>query len=104
MPAAYIDPEEEIRGDRDRSAAYEEMAVEQVGDDWFDVTKPDGTTYEVDLREGRCTCPDHQHRRAHCKHLRRVEFFVGMRGIPAALDVEELADSLREAVREQAEA
>jgi hypothetical protein len=36
------------------------------------VTTGSGSTYTVDVREGRCTCPDHKHRNATCKHLRRA--------------------------------
>jgi len=35
-----------------------------------------GKERRVDVREGRCTCPDHEHRGARCKHLRRVAIEV----------------------------
>jgi len=38
-----------------------------------------GGTYTVDGRRGRCTCPDHEHRGARCKHLRRVALATGAR-------------------------
>jgi predicted nucleic acid-binding Zn finger protein len=36
------------------------------------VTSHSGSEYTVDVREGVCTCPDHQRRNATCKHLRRA--------------------------------
>jgi predicted nucleic acid-binding Zn finger protein len=38
------------------------------------VTSHSGSEYTVDVREGRCTCPDHKHRdpEGGCKHLRRA--------------------------------
>ena len=42
--------------------------------DLFLVVSQSGTEYLVDRREGRCTCPDHEHRGVRCKHLRRVAF------------------------------
>jgi hypothetical protein len=39
--------------------------------------------YQVDARKGRCTCPDHKHRNARCKHIRRVAFATGEEPIPS---------------------
>jgi hypothetical protein len=38
------------------------------------VTTGSGSSYTVDVREGRCTCPDYEHREPDggCKHLRRA--------------------------------
>jgi predicted nucleic acid-binding Zn finger protein len=52
-------------------------------DDLFLVVSQSGTEYLVDRREGRCTCPDHEHRGVRCKHLRRVAFATGERAVPA---------------------
>jgi hypothetical protein len=49
------------------------------------VTTGSGSTYHVDVREGRCTCPDHKHRNATCKHLRRARFVLGRTAVPAAV-------------------
>jgi len=50
------------------------------------VVGQNGGTYTVDDREGRCTCPDHEHRGVRCKHLRRVAFARGSRPVPADAD------------------
>lgn len=56
------------------------------------VASSSGACYTVDLREGRCTCPDHQYRRVQCAHLRRARFATGRDPLPAdavaALDVD----------------
>jgi len=36
-----------------------------------------GKEHRVDVREGRCTCPDHEHRGAECKHIRRARVALG---------------------------
>jgi hypothetical protein len=50
-----------------------------------------GKERRVDVREGRCTCPDHEHRDAVCYHLRRARFALGVQPVPtetlAACDV-----------------
>lgn len=74
---------------RDKRAIEEEMTVMQhIGDargddDLFLVVSQSGREYLVDVRAGTCTCPDHQERGAHCKHLRRTTMEAGMRPIPA---------------------
>ena len=55
-------------------------------DDLFLVVSQSGTEYLVDRREGRCTCPDHEHRGVRCKHLRRVAFATGARPVPDGVD------------------
>ena len=55
-------------------------------DDLFLVVSQSGTEYLVDRREGRCTCPDHEHRGVRCKHLRRVAFATGDEPVPAGVD------------------
>jgi hypothetical protein len=51
------------------------------------VTTGSGSTYTVDVREGRCTCPDQTHRQPDggCKHLRRAGFVLGRTPVPAAV-------------------
>lgn len=48
------------------------------------------STYEVDLRERVCSCPDHEHREpaGGCKHARRVRLSLGLMDIPAGFDGE----------------
>lgn len=48
------------------------------------VVSHSGEEYRVDVREGRCTCPDHEHRDADCKHRRRARFALGREAVPAA--------------------
>lgn len=45
----------------------------------------DGTEYRVDTDTGGCSCDDAFYRQPDggCKHLRRVEFIIGERAIPA---------------------
>ena len=71
---------------RDARALTEYMTVLGEGGDVYSVTTESGSEYAVDAREGRCTCPDHQHRGARCKHLRRVAFATGAEPIPAVVD------------------
>ena len=58
-----------------------------------DVVSHSGNAYRVDLREGKCSCPDHEHRDADCKHRRRARFALGREPIPqktlVAVDVDE---------------
>jgi len=37
-----------------------------------------GTEHRVDVREGRCTCPDHEHRDSRCYHIRRARMALGV--------------------------
>jgi hypothetical protein len=50
-----------------------------------------GRERRVDVREGRCTCPDHEHRDATCYHIRRARMALGVQPIAtetlAACDV-----------------
>jgi hypothetical protein len=36
-----------------------------------------GKEHRVDVREGRCTCPDHEHRDSVCYHIRRARIALG---------------------------
>ena len=51
-----------------------------------------GGDYRVDVRDGRCTCPDHEYREAECKHIRRARLATGRTPIEsdtlAACDVD----------------
>ena len=43
------------------------------------VVSHSGEEYRVDVREGRCTCPDHEHRDARCKHIHRARVALAAR-------------------------
>ncbi|WP_251342263.1 SWIM zinc finger family protein [Haloplanus halophilus] len=66
---------------RSRRARVEPMAVRPLRDGRYAV-ETEGGTYVVDLDANACTCPDHQLRRARCKHLRRVALEVTARLVP----------------------
>lgn len=73
--------------DRDVRALTESMTVLPEAPDLYDVVGQNGNgSYTVDLRDGRCTCPDHKYRGVRCKHLRRVAFATGERPLPAWID------------------
>jgi len=48
------------------------------------VVSHSGESYRVDVLKGRCTCPDHEHREARCKHLRRAAIALGTRPVTPA--------------------
>lgn len=48
--------------------------------------------YDVDVREGRCTCPDHQYREAKCKHIRRAEIEADLTPVPIQLGIDDDLD------------
>jgi len=61
------------------------MVVHPEGGEIFTVVGENGNgEYRVNAREGRCTCPDHKHRDADCKHRRRARFALGREAVPAA--------------------
>ena len=74
--------------ERTARALTEYMAVLSEGDgtEMFTIVGQNGGTYTVDGRRGRCTCPDHEHRGARCKHLRRAAFATGTRPVPDGVD------------------
>lgn len=66
-------------------ALTEKMTTLDDGPDIYTVVSQSGSTYTVDLRESRCTCPDAKHNLdddEQCKHERRVEFAIGLRTVP----------------------
>ena len=80
--------------ERDVRALQERMGVlPGAGDVYTVVGQNENGEYTVDVRRGRCSCPDHEYRDARCKHIRRVKFATGRRPIPADVardDVDEL--------------
>jgi hypothetical protein len=90
--------------DRDVRALTEYMTVIPDGGDVFTVIGQNGGgEYRVDARKGRCTCPDHQHRSARCKHIRRVAFATGEEPIPAWVDGDAIDGQLGEHVDSEPE-
>jgi len=43
-----------------------------------------GREHRVDVREGRCTCEDHEYRGIECAHIRRAMFALGRRPVDTA--------------------
>jgi hypothetical protein len=75
------------------------MAVLPEGGEMYTVVGENGSTYTVDARVGRCTCPDAQYNlgpEERCKHERRVLYAVGDR--PAPVDVVDVDGRLGEHV------
>ena len=85
MSNEHTDGNESIEPRTER-ALTEYMTVLEEGRDVYSVTTQSGREYRVDGRERRCTCPDHEHRGARCKHLRRVAFATGEVPVPATVD------------------
>ena len=63
-----------IESGRFARAVTEDMTVERVADHFYEVHSQSGSTYEIDLRTGACTCPDCERRgdRFVCKHAIRA--------------------------------
>jgi len=66
-------------------ALNEHQTVLALGGGVFEVVA-EGPSYRVDLREGRCTCRDHQMRGVTCKHQWRAAFAVGVADIPERIE------------------
>lgn len=60
------------------------------------IVSESGSEYHVDVLVGTCDCPDHEHRGAHCKHLRAAEFASGRREIPEWVDHSAIENTLGE--------
>jgi hypothetical protein len=99
MSIKTADDEKSIAVDpRTRRALSESMTVLPMGGEVYSVTTESGSEYRVDAREERCTCPDHEHRDARCKHIRRVAFATGDEVVPAEAPRDEIDDLLGEQV------
>lgn len=81
-PGVRRDPQDDALDARTRRARTERMVVRSVGGGVYEVDSEGGSTYRVDVPGGRCTCPDHTYRGAHCKHLRRVAQAVAAGRVP----------------------
>lgn len=69
--------------ERSARAWTEAMAVRPVGEGRYVVESQSGAEYLVDLPNSDCSCPDHEIRGEHCKHIRRVAIEVTERRVPA---------------------
>lgn len=77
--------------DRAIAAIQEPMVVESTAPGMVRVcTVTDA--YDVDVREGRCTCPDHQFREVRCKHIIRAEIETEQAVVPPIGGLEERLD------------
>jgi hypothetical protein len=71
---------------RDVRSLTQYLTVIPEGGDVYTVVSQSGSSYRVDARGSRCTCPDHQYNDARCKHIRRVAFETGREAIPSWVD------------------
>ena len=72
---------------RTERALTECMTVLPEGGDIFTIVgENENGEYRVDSRAGRCTCPDHKHREATCKYIRRATFATGEQPVPGDVD------------------
>lgn len=74
-------PDIRMLSERGLRAWVEQMAVQQLGDQYL-VETESGGRYVVDLGAGTCSCPDHRIRGETCKHLRRVAIEITARRVP----------------------
>lgn len=87
----------ESLSDRERRALTEVMSTLDdqgaVADnpDLYEVVSHSGKSYAVDLGgdEPHCTCADHLHRGKICKHIERVRYAIGIKPVPADVDVDD---------------
>ena len=79
---AALAPDLRRLDDRAARAWTERMAVRPLDDGRYAVDTESGATYVVDLTARSCTCPDHQIRGEHCKHLRRVAIEITSHRVP----------------------
>jgi len=91
MSTNELDGHESIEPRTERALCEAMTVLPEGGDVYTVVGQNGGGEYRVDTRESRCTCPDHKHRGAECKHLRRVAFATGERAVPDGVEgVDEL--------------
>lgn len=80
-PARFSRRDLTAESTREDRAQAEGMVVQAIVENGvatglYEVESESGSQYTVDAEEGRCSCPDHQHRNAQCKHLRRVALAI----------------------------
>jgi hypothetical protein len=81
--------------DRTVRALTEYLTVLPEGGDVHTVVSQSGSSYRVDARDERCTCPDYKYNLDDdetCKHIRRVAYETGETPIPAWINPDELPD------------
>ena len=93
-----------IESGRFERAVTEAMTVEQIADRFYEVHSQSGSTYEIDLQTGACTCPDCQQRGEQyvCKHTIRaslVETIADGVSTPTVAKVAGVAGDLRDGRR-----
>jgi len=86
MSTNESDDHESIDNRTERALTEYMTVLDEGGDIYTVVGENENGAYQVDARKGRCTCPDHEHRNARCKHLRRVAFALGEEAIPSEVD------------------
>jgi hypothetical protein len=86
MSTNESDDHESIDNRTERALTEYMTVLDEGGDIYTVVGENENGAYQVDARKGRCTCPDHEHRNARCKHLRRVAFARGEEAIPSEVD------------------
>jgi hypothetical protein len=69
-----------VRQDKGRADGADGLFIVETHIEADDDTEQ--TDYLVDAQQGRCECPDHEHRNSRCKHIRRVDFATGRKEIP----------------------
>lgn len=57
--------------------------IKQDGKTWLVPSSSKGGKYKVNLTDQTCTCPDHETRKAKCKHLYATEFFIDAKFLKA---------------------
>lgn len=86
MSTNESDDHESIDNRTERALTEYMTVLDEGGDIYTVVGENENGAYQVDARKGRCTCADHKHRNARCKHLRRVAFALGEEAIPSEVD------------------
>lgn len=101
LPAANSRLGDAADSELDYRALTEYMTVLEDGDErsrdapgLYTVTSESGSQYLVDIGLPACECPDFRYRNRPCKHVRRVLFAIGCRGLPGWIDPGEIDPQL----------
>lgn len=81
-PKRALAPDFRRMPERSVRAWVEEMAVTPLGEGRYHVDSQSGNSYIVDLPASDCSCPDHEVRGEHCKHIRRVAIEINEGEVP----------------------
>ena len=90
--------ERDVRALTEYLTVLEDIDRARGAEDVYLVVSQSGSEYLVDLRFKSCECPDSTHRDVLCKHIRRAEFAVSERPLPAWVDLDDVAGELGEHV------